>query len=406
MREKGLRILLVGFGADDLPFEHVQDPVEQFKIYLSNGDRHSSIPMVEMPPGVESVSWNDYSGLTLYDYDVILMDLSKVNETTQTWEYARKKQEQLDKFLGTEQGGLLICLCAALEYPKSLKSIIPLDSELWMVPEHSDRCQKVLPGILSHPFNPYKGQDFYFGGVFPPDTEVIASNRIGKALSFQYRRGKGRVILWPEVKQKSELIKFVLDRLVPDLVGVPEPQWLDEVMFHDEQVLRGKAVEIQRNVEDYQRWKVLLYGTGPRLCQTVKDALNFLEVKTNDPREGYDHDLEVKLPEDVVGVVEVTGTTGPIDVDKIRQLLDFHTTFEEKEPQKKAKGILIANPQRENPPDKRDCSFTPKAVDLACRNGFSLYTTIQLYRLLEASFKGQKVREALIRILSETKGPS
>ena len=389
------RILLVGFGLEDLPFE---------RKYLSSAERtldtiYNSYGHAPNPPsGVEAVNWHGFVNVTLYDYDVIIMDLASADDRS------LGKRLQLDEFLYRKDGALLLCVCARhnLAWPK----LIPSDVEIKVVSEPSEEYDLHLRDLLSWPFSAgiYTGQGFYFNGRLPANKKVIAVNKKGKVLSFAYRRGNGRVILWPEVRQKKEIVKFALDRVVPEFVGVPKPEWVDKVMMHDEKCLRAQLLETQRKIEDYQKWKVLLYGGGPQLCKIVKESLNFLGVKASDPRQCYDHDLEVELPGGLVGIVEVTGSTGTIDVDKVHQLLQFVTAVEKETPPRRAKGILIANPQRDKLLEQRDHSFTEKAVERARMNEFCLYTTLQLYESLEAFLKGERVAEQLVKTLSETKG--
>jgi len=393
VRKTRPRILLVGFSLKDLPFE------KQYVYGHEPGiiaDEFGYTP--KTPPSVEAVTWSGHSERTLYDYDVVVMNQATYSECTAT------KMKQLDEFLQTEDGGLLILFCSTPTLQSNLSSLIPLGVRTLMIPEFSEEYALRSHDMLSWPFKFYAGQGFYFDGVFPKDSQIIAVNKKGKALSFHFRRGKGQVVLWPEIKEKKDALKFVLDHLVPELISVPQPPWLDEVAMHDEKVLQAQVLDSQRKIDSYQRWKILLYGTGSQLRQVVKEALNFLGVKAADPAQQYDHDLEVDLPEAALGIVEVTGSTGPIDIDKVRQLLDFVLAVEKEQPKKRTKGILIANPQRETPPKKRDCDFTEKSVERAQMNSLCLYTTTQLYESLESFLKGEKVAERLAKTLLETNG--
>lgn len=293
-----------------------------------------------------------------------------------------------------------------------LSRFLPSDVKITMMHEFSEEFSVKHKGSLSWPFNLYTGQDFYFVQPFPPRSDIIAVNKADKVLSFYYNYGKSRVVLWPQMKQnKVRLVKYAIDHLVPELVGVPKPPWVDGVMFHDEQTLRTQINDNQLKIDGYQKWKILLYSTGWQLAEVVKEALNLLGVRTDDPatkpgdpRKRYDHDLEIQLPTDLTGIVEVTGSTGAIDVDKVRQLMDYVTTVEKEEPERKIKGILIGNSHREKSPSQRDAAFTEKAVERAFQNEFCLYTTAELYKTLESAQKGQRVTDRLSKILSEGKG--
>jgi hypothetical protein len=100
-----------------------------------------------------------------------------------------------------------------------------------------------------------------------------------------------------------------------------------------------------------------------------------------EPKE-YEGEWDVDFTDEKSGasaVAEVEGSEGAINVDKLRQLLDY-VESEENEGRSR-KGILVGNGYRLKPLDEAERSdqFTQMAVTRARRYGYCLLPTTELF---------------------------
>jgi hypothetical protein len=151
---------------------------------------------------------------------------------------------------------------------------------------------------------------------------------------------------------------------------------------------------------DLLNYRVLLYGYGKSVLEpAVRSAFRLLGFGVPEP-EGYAGEWDVELHEprsSGTAIGEVEGSTGAVNVDKFRQLLDY--VHSEVEQGRDHKGILIGNGYREMAPDatERENQFTEKAVLGARRFGFCLLRTSELFKAVcavlgSADAEGLKTR--------------
>lgn len=391
-------MLLVGFELDDLPFE------KKLK-----GRRY----ILLLPKGYELVTWDEFPAKTLYDYDVLLLNFTTLNRNLIP--RAVIKEEQIRAQLNADEGGFVVVFsCRKQRYVKELDyhtlrldsyDILPKGDSIETVWEYSEEFRLEKPGIFKLIFEKYyKGQDFYFSKI-PKGSTIFARNRKGGVLAFMYRYGKGKIVVLPEVSSKREVLEFLIERVIPEFLGVEEPEWINEIPFLDEEMLLRQRSEIDRKLSEYRHWKRLLYGIGPQLQEIVFEALQKMGLKVWEPEEKGMHDFEMELKEDVIGVIEVTGSKKRIGHEPLTNLLSYTVSAKDKYPDKLIKGVLIENPEHHKPLDDRDdVGFTDAAIEIAEKNDFCLIKTLDLYKLLQQYLSKELNANDLKRMIFEAKG--
>lgn len=369
-----------------------------------------------IPEGIEVVDWFDYSEKTLYDYEVIIADLSTAYASA--IKPAKGKRDQLKEQL--KLGGLVVVFTTSKKSFKITEDEVSTNYELLppliteyvdVVNEPSKRFSLVNPGDFKKIFNLYRGQGFYLALPYPASLRskcgkfmVLARNRKGEPIGLQVPYEKGWVVLLPKVSPKKNALSVILEEIIPEFAGVPEPRWIVNHPFVDEKELLDRRDEIDKKLAEYRSWRGLLYATGTQLTNVVFKALSKMGVDVQKPEVEGIHDLEIDLSDNTIGITEITGSKKPIDLDKVRQLFDWCTTFEQGHPAVKVKGILIGNPEREKDLKDRGVPFTSKAVEKAKMNKFCLMTTAHLYHHLGSFYKGKLTGEQLVDLIRRTSG--
>ncbi len=398
-----VRTLLVGFKLNELPFE------SRFTgLYDAYDEQRDPV----VPVGIEAIKWDSFPERTLYDYNVIIMDLKTLGESQ--FRNVAGKRKQLEEFMNAEQGGLLVIYSAKKDVSiNDVKNVynysflpgtkndhsLPIQIES----EPSEESKPKDQGLCSALIKYYKGQDFYFDEPLPKESKIYAVNRKGKPLSLEYSWGKGTVVLLPNLPRKNTL-PYVLDHAIPEYAGVPEPLWLLDYTFLDESELQSNLERMQSTISAYRRWKRLLYATGNQLANSSKQAMMTLGLDVHEPKSAGDHDLEMILTSNDIAIIEITGSTGTVDVEKVRQLLDCMLKMEQEQPDLTVKGLLIANWEREKPPKSRGKAYTAKAIERAQANGICLITTVQLYELLQKFYRKEFSPDLFVDQLRATGG--
>jgi hypothetical protein len=217
-------------------------------------------------------------------------------------------------------------------------------------------------------------------------------------------------IFHPPSKGRDNLaFKAIIDHFNPDLEEPdldPAPPWATHVVNSLEDAQRITAVmkKINHQIGDLQeklreeelrmqaleRWVQLLWLDGVPLQNRVKEVFDFLGFTTEsiDPT-GHTRDLVIKYGGREF-LIEVTGSTGPITLDKGRQLLQWMGDSESPDT---VKGLLIGNAFRTHAPDNRPPTpnhkiFVNELEAMALRYHFGLLEVRQLFDLLRSRLAG------------------
>jgi hypothetical protein len=229
-----------------------------------------------------------------------------------------------------------------------------------------------------------------------PEFEIIATNEANLAVAAKVGVGKGAIYFLPIASHEKlpEILMSDLARAAKIKLRRPIPSWINEFLLPgqkeiDEKLksvreelaeIKSKEESLQREFEKATSIGFLLYERDDVFHETVEDVLNELGFKVQ--REG-DKDLVTDKDPSRRVVFEVTGTEGIIDVDKLRQLVDYVQT-EEKSTGKTPKSVLVGNHQIDVDPNKRTVAFTDRAVQQSKVYGTCLLPSVELFKAIVA----------------------
>ncbi|MEM4202645.1 MAG: hypothetical protein QXS54_01110 [Candidatus Methanomethylicaceae archaeon] len=262
-------------------------------------------------------------------------------------------------------------------------------------------------GILSSIIRKMECYSYYFT-KYPSNSLVLAVNRAGYAVALKIPILEGEAVILPG-KHPSASIEYYLPilqslmEILPQLKKPSEkemypPEWVSRYTFPEEEELLKKREEIDQQLAAFTLRKELLYAYGDRLEKAVRFPLEKFGFVVERLPEEESADFILKVNDKEVAAVEVTGSTKHINVDKVRQLLDFIWNFVRE--RSEIKGILVANHFYEKPPEERGEPFTSDALKTAQNNDVCLVTTIELFNVLqkleEGKVKPEEIRDKLL----------
>jgi hypothetical protein len=245
-----------------------------------------------------------------------------------------------------------------------------------------------------------------WGGV------VVAANSAGWPISVEFVCGTGRLCFVPVTTGVPEgQLGSAIARMVEEHFGGPvdveEPGWVDGVSVPSADANNARIAELEKQRDDIAvelsvlteersrllDFRVLLFGYGKSLLEpVVRRALRELGFKVLEAEE-YEGEWDVDLTEEGTGgsaVGEVEGSEGAINVDKLRQLLDYVEA--EENDGRRRKGILIGNGYRLkglSEPERGE-QFTEMAVKRAKGFEYCLLPTNELFAAVCAVLKSPK----------------
>ncbi|HET8923939.1 MAG TPA: hypothetical protein VFN26_13200 [Candidatus Acidoferrum sp.] len=239
--------------------------------------------------------------------------------------------------------------------------------------------------------------------------KLAAGNSAGWPVAVEFESGPGRLCFVPVPQNVPEgQLGSVIARMVEEHYGGPveidTPGWADAVSVPGADAHIARISELERQQDEIGvelsrlgkersellNFRVLLYGYGKSVLEpAVRRAFEKLGFKVLEPEE-YEGEWDVDLTDEASrasAVGEVEGSEGAINVDKLRQLLDY-VESEENEGRSR-KGILVGNGYRLRPLDQaeRGDQFTQMAVTRAARYGYCLIPTTELFAAVCAVLK-------------------
>jgi hypothetical protein len=260
--------------------------------------------------------------------------------------------------------------------------------------------------------------------------KLVAANSAGWPVSVEFECGPGRLCFVPIPKDVPEgQLGSVIARMAEDHYGGPvemdTPGWVGAVSVPgaDANTVRISELERQRNEigeelsrlgterSDLLNFRVLLYGYGKSVLEpVVRRAFEKLGLKVLEPEE-HEGEWDVDLTDEESGasaVGEVEGSEGAINVDKLRQLLDYVES--EENAGRSRKGILVGNGYRLKRLDEteRGEQFTQMAVTRAARYGYCLLPTTELFGAVCAVLKSPEdegLKKHIWKSIFSTVGP-
>lgn len=384
---------------------------------------------------------------SLFDYDIVIMDVDSVfpdkwrdkvpvDEYTsveeKTGDWFRKVIKKLSKEVNLlmEKGGMLICLLRPKRgikwkwyksgggYNRSF-----YNNYDWIPIESLDRHinygfgkRKKLCGE-SGPFGRYlrMGETYwtaYFEGIdkLNVSSRILAFNDANKPIAVEISIDKGSIVFLP-LSKHPKVGEILLDCATHSFKKArerPPPSWMEKIKVpgenFDQKRLDALATEITKMQTEYDaalsayeektRVKRLLYEKDEPLEEEVKNAfeeLGFTLVKKDDTDW-------VASSGTADAILEVTGSDGSIDIDKLRQLLNYLIDDYKKHKIEK-KAILVGNHFANDPIETRGEPFTEKVIGESKVHSMCLIPTLELFtiicRLREKKVKADDVRKKI-----------
>lgn len=336
-------------------------------------------------PYGDSVPWSQINLRNFVDIDVAILIFRNLATESRALNgiVIHEMKGQLQRLLQS-QGKLIvvtpgICQFTVQQFPKaavqiqqSIHDVIPVPITI-----RSEKGDTVIQQEKME-FTSYlklvKDWKFWAESTGTGAAEVpFLCNREFKTLAGNFRSNRLGLTLLPDVPKLStdEIALALLSEIGAAEPETPPPDWtcgvsvpgLDKInsdisacesRIESEENSLNRLVEARQKLEKY---KGLVYATGDQLEALVEDVLAQLGVDLLDERHGVE-DLLGKIGDELC-VIEVTGMDGPLKLLKVRQLLD-HAMIVEDQAEERPKAILVANPLRLVPLDKRDKAKTPE----------------------------------------------
>jgi hypothetical protein len=248
---------------------------------------------------------------------------------------------------------------------------------------------------------------------------VFAIDSVGHPIAVEFAVAGGRICFLPVADGiTGDRVGSAIARVVEAHYGGPSeiepPEWsvvieVPGATANDARIaeletrkgqLETEISELKQRREDILKYRILLYGYGKSVLEpVVRSAFRLFGFRVPEPEE-YTGEWDVELYQPTsseTAIAEVEGSTGVVDVDKYRQLLDYVQA--EVLEGRDHKGILIGNGNRLSPLDapERQNQFSDHALRGAKKNGFCLSPTTELFKavcavLETAGDEGLKIR--------------
>jgi len=249
---------------------------------------------------------------------------------------------------------------------------------------------------------------------------VLAIDSVSHPIAVEFAIEAGRICLLPAPDGATgDRVGSAIARVIEAHYGGPSeieaPEWsvaieVPGATANDARIaeletrkgqLETEIAELQQRRSDVLKYRVLLYGYGKSVLEpVVRSAFRLFGFRVPEPEE-YTGEWDVELHQPAsseTAVAEVEGSTGVVDVDKYRQLLDYVQA--EVLEGRDHKGILIGNGNRLSALDspERQNQFSDHALRGAKKNGFCLVPTIELFKAVCAILEAPDDEGLRIRI--------
>lgn len=342
--------------------------------------------------------------VNIIDYDVFIYDHDRTPN-----ENPSQPSKQISSMIveRVEGGGVLVIFAAINDcqwFPSSMQSRkIPGDriNIVAKMPELLQLFDRNNSGLK------YKTQ-FHHNSEW--NYLAIAQNNF--PVSAIKTHGDGHIIILPEFKNRNWVIRELVDRVLPllspgifeknDFVQEISPDWLSaytiskaENIKADISSLNSKVDKLNKDIElkqieldSLERYKGLLWATGPELESVVEAGLNLLGIPAH-PKQPVD--LACPNREGGELYIEIEGTVGSVNIEKGRQL--YHYIGDAIDPSI-ITGAIIGNPWRKEdpahrpPPKRQGGLFTDDLTRFANRQGWSLVLTTELFEWVRRYLDG------------------
>lgn len=385
----------------------------------------------ELPFVHESVGWDESTNFK--DYDIVFVNLRELEESAQDYNHPYNESfdspELFDRYDVAQfirgNGYMIVYLPKSPEVDMGKATTIRKDNKQlsqqvglrkndnvepyykyhllkWLpfgVSINTEECGESVE-LINEDWKWHFGSSFEWNKLITINNAVtysensIAKNSYGESISTRITKDNGFIDLIPSDNSitYSEFVKQTLENVFDIECGVEgrsPPSWVSDYTLPNEtdierniQIKKEKINKLEERLDSLTKYKHLLYETGYRLEDVVRDALRDLGFTVTDEVPGKrDGVLETSK---TAFVLEITGTTGGIKKKKFRQLDDHVENVIEEEEYESVSGLVISNPFMDDDPDDRDIRIEPNVKHfIERRENYKVLTTVDLYRLIK-----------------------
>lgn len=363
-------------------------------------------------PRLKSIEWSECAQHNILDYQGLLFDCQDGSFVN----HQAGLPERLAKYLQSSHVIFVILPGARILRGRNV-DIDFLPYLTLTVQPYSGLTLTLVPrniSLFDEYFNVLRGHEIVFSHTLPSDNPF---GPFGPAIVDNI--GNTVCAVWhtvfflhpPPTGKREQVLQVIIKHSGPDFEEPeldPAPDWAKQVTKQvpgiQEINTRVESLSVQidslederrkelESKEKLEKWAQLLWFGGIPLQDRVRDAFKFLgfTVEPHDPT-GHAGDLVAKHGQ-YIFIMEVTGSTGGITIEKGRQLMQWVIEAEPEE----VHGVLVGNAFRNDPPEKRPPSANHKifATDLermAKKRGMSLLDTRVLFKIICAKLEGREI---------------
>lgn len=390
------RILIVGFNYDKEKIEEEEDE----GIISINWIQPKSFILLPSLPKIP----------TIFDFDIVLLNLPSL-DLKEISELNKRKDEFIEFF---KSGGVLVSFLVSSKYSGVYFEYqwCPINYKFSLVGKPGDSIKLTkYTQEFTVLFDKYRNNIKWldaFKYVDEKDTRILAENRAGHPISSIFNVENGKIVFLPNFELNGEnrlefertLINVIKKLQKTSEISTKKPEWLKNYKIAEEADVDNQ-IEVWYNKKiSIELAKTILYEYGPNLTNAVTRIFQQFGFEVLYKEEEGREDIEINdLESKFHAIVEVTGSSNQVNVDKIRQLFDWYSQkiLEDEN----VNAVLIANALREMDPMDRKEPYTEKAKQLAKNNNFILLTTLDLFNLYNQFLKGEINKNGIVSRLSK-----
>lgn len=183
------------------------------------------------------------------------------------------------------------------------------------------------------------------------------------------------------------------DMMITIFSTQPRPGWTSEedYSFKEVEKMHTEIIKIDEEINKFQQFQILLYGTDIPLEKSIAFVLEYLRFKDVIHHIDNKNYADITFRDgDIKYLIEVEGTTKRGNKGKVLQLDGWlRKDIEKGISAKNLKGMYIVNHERETPPNIRGDSLTSHAKEYMIRYNFTLVTTPYIFELVKQVHNGK-----------------
>ena len=380
------------------------------------------------PRGVVAHAWSDLpSDLNVADFNIVLMDLSTLDASPSKSDVERISGARMARLLFRSESRVYVLDAFGPDW----RTNVEVMARLWWLPVQVDVVRDrggdistvatnwtwfFRPGTGYHQFVSsikvlqdygYVREAGYSVGDLSGSFEAIASTGFGRPIALLVqlsifegmqvvRRSQPLILLpKPDGISTDECVAGIFERELGIPFAEAEPEWAAPYVLPTEEKAMALVTASSGRVDDAEaelasaelnlrverRWRPLLFGAHQQLHDIVVDALCKLGASVLDREERFQDDGRLFAPSGAGVILEITGLTKGLSMDKVRQLASWRNKALIEDAWE-AKALLVVNAERGTHPSERSGALPESALAEARRLDVAVLTTLQIFHAL------------------------